>query len=147
MKSLCKTFLLTVVVSLLVVSCSKDKASEVLNDAKIKTAETVGAAVEKELKEAYVGVVVEGVDCNEEAVEAGAYTSDKIKDFLKVKEEQMLSSRSAIGSLVPIVCEYVVSDIFPELISKVDTKYKCMVAAGSAKITKVGSDLCASIDL
>lgn len=145
MKSL--SILMLLITLMLSVSCSKEKASEVINDAKIKAADTVGAAVEKELKEAYIGVSIDGVDCNAEAVKAGSYASDKVKDFLKVQSENNLASRSAIGSLVPVVCEYVVSNVFPELINKVDTEYVCMKSAGAAKIQKVGSDLCASIDL
>lgn len=127
--------------------CSKDKVETAINDAKIKTADTIGAAVEKELKEAYVGVAVEGADCEAEAVKIGGLTSDKVKDFLKVKEEQSLTQKSVAGSVLPGVCNYVVSSVFPELINDIKSDYVCLKAAGAVKISKVGKDLCSAIDI
>lgn len=132
---------------LLSFGCSKEKVADAVNDAKIKTADTVGAAVEKELKEAYGDTEVSGVNCQEEAVKLGGVAADKIKDFLKVREEQQVAARSAVGSLVPIVCNYVVETIFPEQLAKVDTEFVCLKQLGQDKITKVGKDLCAGIDL
>lgn len=143
MKSLSTTFLFTVALSLLVVSCSKTK--EVLNDAKIKSATVVGAAVEKELKEAYAGISIENVDCNEEAVKLGDVAEAKVKDLLGVQTQSL--NKSLAGSIVPTVCKLVVDEILIPQLNKVDTEYVCLKAAGSEKIGKVGTDLCASIDI
>ena len=139
--------MLLLALSVTMFSCSKEKVAEAVNDAKIKTADTMGAAVEKELKEAYGDMSVGEVNCQDEAVKLGGLTSEKVKEFLKVKQEEQSMARSAVGSLVPIVCNYIITDIFPEQLAKVDTEYVCLKQLGQDKITKVGKDLCSAIDL
>lgn len=138
--------LIVLALSLAFVGCTKEKAEKVINDAKIKAADTVGAAVEKELKEAFVEINISGVDCQAEAVDIGAKATEKVRDFLKVKSAESFN-KSLAGSLVPQVCGYVMENVFPELVSKVDTEYVCLRQLGSDKLSKVGKDLCNGLDL
>lgn len=141
------TLAMVSVMALTLTSCGSAK----VNDLKVKTASTVGAAVEKELNEEYASLSIEK-DCVAEAKMEGEKVKAKILDLLKAKEELAsanLTTKSfaTAGGVVPVLCQYVISTILPQFIQDEDSKYACLRAIGSAKIEKVGSDLCSAIDI
>jgi hypothetical protein len=134
-----RKFLVLVLLGVFAVGCSSSK----VNEMKDKVALKMSVAVEKELKEAYSGVEIVGVDCNAEAEEIGKNVYDEVSKFLKVKKSQ----KSAVSSLVPVLCNMVVEQVFPVLIRNPDGEYACLREVGSEKLEKVGKDLCNAIDL
>lgn len=126
-------------------SCS----SKQVNDFKIETAEKFGAGVEKELKEAYAGVSIDGVDCNAEAVLIGEKVEAQVLELLKAKQvtEDAGLSQKSLGSVVAPICSFVVSKAIPSLLIDDSDKYACLRVVGSEKLVKVGQDLCEAIDL
>lgn len=139
---------LTMVMSLSVfASCGSAK----VNDLKVKTANTVGKGVEKELNEEYASLTIEK-DCEAEAKMEGQEVTAKILELLKAKDqlaEANLTTKSfsSAGGVVPVLCQYVIVNIIPTFIKDDSSKYACLRALGSAKIEKVGSDLCLAIDI
>lgn len=134
-----KSLIMVCVLALSAFSCSSTK----VNEMKDKVAMKMSVAVEKELLEAYDGLEVVGVDCVQEASEIKSNVYDEVSKFLKVKKSQ----KSAVSSLVPLLCEMVVSEVFPVLIQDPEDKYACLREIGSIKLEKVGKDLCSAIDL
>ncbi len=132
--------------ALFAVSCS----SSSVNDFKVKSAEKAGMAVEKNLQAAYLSLVVVGVDCNAEAVATGEVAKEKILELLKAKEVLVSANLSDknFGSVVPVICSFVVSNILPDLIKgSPSDKYACLRALGADKMVKVSNDLCESIKI
>lgn len=133
--------LLAIPLLFLVVGCSSTKVEEIKNKVAVK----VSVAVEKELKEAYDGVEIVGVDCMVEAEEIGENVYNEVSRFLKIKESA--KQKSVAGELVPVLCNLIVDQVFPMLIKDPDGEYACLRSVGSDKIEKVGKDLCSAIDL
>jgi len=133
--------------SMMFTSCSSTK----VNDVKVKVAEKVQVAVEKELNEAFDGVSISGVDCKAESSMIGEKVYSKLADFLKVKPAPVvgasLTASSTVSSLVPVLCGMVVEQVFPVLIRDDSGKYACLRNIGAVKLEKVGKDLCSAIDL
>jgi len=128
-------------------SCSSTK----INDSKIKAAEGLGRAVEKELAEEYASLVIDN-DCNAEAKLIGEKAKEKVLELLKAKEtvdSSALKSASfaSAGGVVPVLCTFVVQSVLPPLIKDGSSEYACLRALGAEKISKVGLDLCNAIDL
>ena len=143
-------FLVLTVLALSLVSCS----SSVVNDYKIKASNSVGQAVEHTLAAQYVNVTVEGKDCVAEAKVTGEVAKVKVMELLKAKETLIASSvqdkafaSRSVGSVVPMLCSFVISNVLPGLINDNASEYACLRALGSDKMVKVGNDLCGLISL
>lgn len=136
---------LFLIVPFLFVSCSSQK----VNDFKIETAKKFGDATEKELKEAYASVSIEGVDCNAEAELIGEKVEKEVLELLKAKQatEDAGLTQKSLGSVVGPVCSFVVSKAIPALLIDNSDKYACLRNVGADKLVKVGDDLCNAIDL
>lgn len=144
-----KTLLSMAMVALLVTSCSSSQ----VNDYKIKAADKVGVAVEHSLAAQYSNVAVEGKDCIAEAKATGEVAKVKVMELLKAKETLIAANANdkslsrSVGSVVPVLCSFVVSSVLPALLNDSSSDFACLRALGSDKIVKVGDDLCGLINL
>ena len=131
--------------SLLAVSCSKEK----VNDIKLQTAEKVGTSTEKALKEAYVGISIENINCEDEAEKIGSEVKNKVLSFLKAEVPQSIApeAKTVVGSVLPTVCIFVVQNVLPNLITDASSSYACLRTLGADKLKSVGTDLCTAIEL
>lgn len=136
--------ILMCIVLLLSVSCIGKKVETL----KVSAAEKIGAAMEKELSAQFVSISIQGVDCQAEAVSIGKDVAAKVKQFLKVKEqEKAVKSLALKGVAVSSICQFLVTSIVPGLIEDNASKYACIRALSSEKIVLLGVDLCDSINL
>lgn len=137
-----KNLFLALTLSVFTIGCSSSKVNEV----KIKIAGKVQVAVEKELKEAYDGLQVVGVDCSLEAEEIGNKVHNKVEDFLKVEDVERKSILAS--ALVPKLCFLVVGEFLPKLIRGSDgNDYACLRHLGADKFKKLGDAFCSGLEL
>lgn len=136
-----KTLLTIAMLSLSLVSCSnlKDK----FNDVKLDVAKEGKDFVTKELKSSFVDVHVDGANCESEAEAIGLKVEEKLISFLKAEQKSAaMVDKSLSATILPVVCNFVVSNIVPEIVDGIETKYVCLKEVGADKMIGIGKDLC-----
>jgi len=121
-------------------ACDKEKV-------KVKAAVKVEEAVEKELTEAYEGVVIEGYSCAEEVEVIGDKVYEKVAELLKIEKERSSMVQSfAASDLKSTICLFVGQKVLPDLVlGGPGDEYRCLRYVGSEGIKKVTFKLCGSL--
>lgn len=137
-------FLMLIIMLVFLMSCSnlKDK----FNDVKLDVAKEGKDFVTKELKDAYSDLEVEGANCESEAEAVGIKFEEKLLVFLKAEQRQAaMVNKSLTAKVLPAVCNFVVTNIVPEIIDTIKTEYVCLREVGGDKMVEIGKELCDQI--
>lgn len=127
-------------------ACSSSKIKDGLNDVKLEIAKTAKVYTVKELKAEYSGLVVHSANCESEAEKLGLKMEERILGFLKAEQRaSVMVDKSLSITILPVICNFVVSNVVPELLKGVETEYVCLSFVGSDKLVKIGKDLCDQI--
>lgn len=119
------------------VGCSSSEVNELKVKASDKAYELTKDAAEKQFE----GVVVEGHDCNAEAVKIAEKVRDKFDSVLKADRGEKKSALS-IGKMA---CIYLASEILPKVLEDSSSDYACSRVVASGSASKLGAKLCEKI--